>query len=60
MARDIAVIEPHLLYWGEWLPYLLEKLEEEAQRRGIRADYEEMLMELRQEFDKYYKLVAIR
>jgi hypothetical protein len=38
----------------------LEKLEEEAQRRGIRADYEEMLMELRQEFDKEYKLVAIR
>ena len=52
MARDIALIEPNPVDWVGWVTYLLEQMEEEAENRGIRSDYEEMLMELRQEFDK--------
>ena len=34
MARDIGLIEPHPLDWGEWMAYLLERMEVEAKRRG--------------------------
>jgi hypothetical protein len=37
------LIEPDPGDWGGCVPYLLEKLEEEAQRRGMRDIYKEML-----------------
>jgi hypothetical protein len=47
IARDIASIEPNPVDWAGWVIYLLEGLEEEAQKRGIRSDYEEMLKSLK-------------
>ena len=49
MARDIALIEPDPQDWGWWVAYLLEKLEEETQRRGKNALYKEMLRSLKQD-----------
>ena len=46
MARDIALIEPDPKYWGWWVSYLLEQLEEEAKKLGKQADFEEMLKSL--------------
>jgi hypothetical protein len=34
MARDIALIEPNPLDGGEWVSYLLEQMDGEAERRG--------------------------
>lgn len=34
IARDISLLEPNPKDWGWWVSYLLEQLEEEAQRRG--------------------------
>jgi hypothetical protein len=39
MARDIALIEPDPRDWGEWVQYLLEQMEVEAQRRVMHRDY---------------------
>ena len=33
MARDIAIIEPNPEDWGWWIMLLLEKMEQEAERR---------------------------
>lgn len=52
MARDIAFIEPNPQDWGWWVTYLLERMEEEALRRGKRGDYGEMLRSLKQALDK--------
>ena len=49
MARDIALIETNPCDWGGWVAYLLEKLEEEAQRRGKDAFLKEMLRLLKQD-----------
>lgn len=38
LARDIAIIEPDPVDWGWWVEYLLEQMEEEAQRRRKRGD----------------------
>jgi hypothetical protein len=38
--------------WGGWVTYLLEQMGEEAQRRGKRAEFEQMLKNLRQDLDK--------
>ena len=46
MARDIALIEPDPQDWGWWVTYLLEQMEEEAQRRGSQADFDHMLKSL--------------
>ena len=34
MARDIALIESNPVDWGWYVTYLLEKMEEEAGKRG--------------------------
>ena len=47
MARDIALIEPDPQDWGWWVSYLLEQMEGEPERRGIRAKFEEMLESLK-------------
>ena len=52
MARDIALIEPNPLDWSGWVVYLLEQMEGEAQRRGKRAGFEEMVRLLRKELYK--------
>jgi hypothetical protein len=52
MARDIALIEPNPVDWGWWISYLLVQMEGEAQRRGKRAEFEQMLKNLRQDLDK--------
>jgi hypothetical protein len=49
MARDIALIEPNPLDWEGWVSYLLEQMESEAQRRGIRDIYKEMPRSLKQD-----------
>ena len=49
MARDIALIEPDPQDWAGWVIYLLEKMEEEAQRRGMHVNYKEMLRSLKQD-----------
>lgn len=46
MARDIALIEPNPVDWGDCVSYLQKQLEEEAQRRGKQADFDEMLKSL--------------
>jgi hypothetical protein len=46
MARDIALIETDPIDWGGMLSYLQGQLEGEAEWRGKRADYEEMLKSL--------------
>ena len=51
MARDIALIEPDPEDWGGWVVYLLEQMEEEAQRRGKSGDYEGMLRSLKQDLN---------
>ena len=56
MARDIALIEPDPQDWGWWVAYLLEKLEEEAQRRGKDALYKEMLKSLKQDLGNRFSL----
>ncbi len=38
MARDIALIEPDPKDWAWWVAYLQDKLEEEAERRGMQVD----------------------
>ena len=57
MTRDIALIEPNPCDWGEWVAYLLEKLEEEAQRRGKDAFYKEMLRPLKQDLGNRISLI---
>ncbi len=52
IARDIAIIEPDPVDWGWWVGYLLEKMEEEAQRRGRDKDFEKMVRLLHQELEK--------
>jgi hypothetical protein len=52
MARDIALIEPNPLNWGEWVSYLLDQVEAEAKRRGKRGDYGEMLRSSQMDIDK--------
>ena len=51
MAWDIALIEPDPVDWGGWVKFLLEKLEEEATRRGKRASYKDMLRPLHKDLD---------
>jgi hypothetical protein len=51
MARDIALIEPNPGDWEWWVTYLLEKLEEEAQRRGKQAEFVKMLEHLKKDID---------
>jgi hypothetical protein len=51
MARDIALIEPDPQDWGDWVIYLLEQMEAEAQRRGMHVSYKEMLRSLKQGID---------
>lgn len=34
LTRDLALIEPNPSDWGWWVSYLLEQLDEEAERRG--------------------------
>ena len=46
MARDIALIEPNPVDWGGWVPYLLEHMEAEAQRRVKQGEFENMLTTL--------------
>lgn len=53
MARDIALIEPNPQDWGWYVTYLLEKMEEEAKRRGKRADFDEMMKSFREDLDIY-------
>ena len=48
MARDIALIEPDPRDWGWWVSYLLEQLDEEAERRGKKDEFARMLKALRQ------------
>ena len=46
MARDIALIEPDPRDWGWWVSYLLEQLDEEAERRGKKDEFARMLKAL--------------
>ena len=46
MARDIALIEPDPKDWGWYVTYLLEKMEEEANKVRNSAAYETMLHDL--------------
>ena len=46
VARDIALIEPDPKDWAWWVSYLLEQLGEEAKRRRMQVDFEEMLKSL--------------
>lgn len=46
MARDISLIEPNPKDSGEWVIYLLEQLQAEANRRRRINDYENMLNSL--------------
>lgn len=46
MARDIALIEPDPTDWAWWVGYLLEQMELQAEKRGMHADFEEMLESL--------------
>ncbi len=43
MSRDIALIEPNPVDWGEWVIYLLEQMEGEAPRRLKRGEFENLL-----------------
>ncbi len=51
LARDIALIEPDPQDWVGWVTYLLEQLEEEAQRRGKQAEFVKMLEHLKKDID---------
>jgi hypothetical protein len=51
MARDIALIEPDPQDWGWYVTYLLEKMEEEAQRRGYQVEFIRMLESLKMTID---------
>jgi predicted hydrolase (HD superfamily) len=51
LARDIALIEPDPKDWGWYVTYLLEKMEEEAQRRGSQAEFIRMLESLKMDID---------
>ena len=39
VVQDIALIEPDPKDWAWWVSYLLEKLEEEAKKRGKPVDF---------------------
>ena len=47
LARDIALIEPDPEDWAGWITYLLEALQEQAERDFKRTKYETMLETLR-------------
>ncbi|MGB5843574.1 MAG: hypothetical protein WBG94_03935 [Anaerolineales bacterium] len=55
MARDIALIEPNPEDWGWYVTYLLEKMEEEANKVRNSAAYETMLHDLRDVLDAHTK-----
>ena len=48
IARDIAIIEPDPKDWEWWVNYLLEKLSKEANNRGKRDEFMNMLDVLKQ------------
>ena len=50
-ARDITIIGPDPEDRGWWVGYLLEKLEEEAEKDRKRATFETMLQELHSSLD---------
>lgn len=49
VARDIAILEPNPVDWGGWISYMLEQLEEDAQKRVRLGDFEKMLRTLASE-----------
>ena len=51
IARDIALIEPDPKDWAWWVSNLLEQLGEEAKRRRMHKDFEEMLKSLNSYLD---------
>ena len=46
MARDITLIEPDPQDWGGWVIYQLEQMEVEAERRGKRVEFDDMIHSL--------------
>ena len=46
IARDIALLEPNPHDWEWWVSYLLEQLEEKAQKRRNQVAYNEMVKSL--------------
>jgi hypothetical protein len=46
LARDIALIETDPVDWGGWVNYLLERMEEEANRRRKLDKFDKMLRSL--------------
>jgi hypothetical protein len=48
LANDLVLIEPDPRDWGWWVSYLLEQLDEEAERRGKKDEFARMLKALRQ------------
>jgi len=47
IARDIVIIEPDPVDWAGWIMHLLDQLEAEAQRRGEKGNYKQMLIDFR-------------
>ena len=58
MARDIALIESDPEDWGWYVTYLLEKMEEEANKVRNSASYEALLNDLRDVLDVQIKANA--
>lgn len=52
IGRDIALIEPDPQDWGDWVIYLLDQLEAEANRRGADKNFEKTVRLLRKELEK--------
>ena len=51
LARDTALIEPEPGDWAGWITYLLEALQEKAQKDCKSGDFETMLKALRDDLE---------
>lgn len=46
MARDFALIEPNPQEWGWWVGYLLEQLMDQAEKRRMLNQIQQVLLKL--------------